>query len=218
MRITSYPAGTVTSHNTVAEIRGSEKPNEIVLISGHLDSWDVGTGAMDDGGGVIIAWQALSAMKALGLRPKRTVRAVFWTAEEQGHVGSAYYYNQHKKMANETYRFVYESDTGAFKPKGLNFSGTPEARKTMTKVMGLLDTIEAGRLFEASDTGDVDYWRQDGVPAAWLEVEDKLDYYFRFHHTQADNVIVFQPEDLDYSAALTAVVAFVVADMDTPLF
>ena len=76
--------GTVDSFNTIAELKGSTFPNEIVMIGGHLDSWDVGSGAMDDGGGVMISWQALVTLKALNLRPKRTIRAVFWTAEEQG--------------------------------------------------------------------------------------------------------------------------------------
>uniref|UniRef100_A0A915L522 Carboxypeptidase Q n=1 Tax=Romanomermis culicivorax TaxID=13658 RepID=A0A915L522_ROMCU len=92
INISSDTIGKVDSFNTVAELTGSVYPNEIVMISGHLDSWDVGTGAMDDGGGVVTAWQALSAIKALGLKPKRTIRAVFWTAEEQGYLGEEIFF------------------------------------------------------------------------------------------------------------------------------
>ncbi|CAD5119901.1 DgyrCDS8481 [Dimorphilus gyrociliatus] len=84
------------SRNTIAEIKGTKYPNQIVLISGHLDSWDVGQGAMDDGGGAFISWQALSIIKSLGLKPKRTIRAVLWTAEEFGMIGSSQYFNNHK--------------------------------------------------------------------------------------------------------------------------
>uniref|UniRef100_A0AAX7VU98 Carboxypeptidase Q n=1 Tax=Astatotilapia calliptera TaxID=8154 RepID=A0AAX7VU98_ASTCA len=86
------------SFNTVAEIKGWQHPEQVVLLSGHLDSWDVGQGAMDDGGGAMISWEALSLIKDLGLRPRRTLRTVLWTAEEQGGVGAQQYFNLHKVM------------------------------------------------------------------------------------------------------------------------
>ncbi|KAG7269755.1 hypothetical protein CRUP_010780 [Coryphaenoides rupestris] len=105
------------SFNTVAEIKGWLHPEQVVLLSGHLDSWDVGQGAMDDGGGAIISWEALSIIKDLGLRPRRTMRAVLWTGEEQGGVGAQQYYDQHK------------SDVGTFAPVALQFTGSPAAQK-----------------------------------------------------------------------------------------
>ncbi|XP_027621284.1 carboxypeptidase Q isoform X2 [Tupaia chinensis] len=87
------------SFNTVAEITGSKYPEQVVLVSGHLDSWDVGQGALDDGGGAFISWEALSLIKDLGLRPKRTLRMVLWTAEEQGGIGAYQYYQLHKEPA-----------------------------------------------------------------------------------------------------------------------
>lgn len=115
LKMDAHQYGDVKSRNTVAEIKGTHFPNEIVLISGHLDSWDVGQGAMDDGGGAFISWQALSIIKALGLRPKRTIRTVLWTAEEFGMIGSAQYYQRHKveyfihSNYSNTYLFMTES-------------------------------------------------------------------------------------------------------------
>lgn len=204
----------------MAEIVGSKYPNEVVLISGHLDSWDVGEGAMDDGSGVVIAWQALSTLRALKLRPKRTIRAVFWTAEEQGLLGSKFYHQEHPGDGrnNETIVFVYESDAGAFKPFGLNFTGNADATKIMTDVMHLLSPINASKLIPSTgDMGDVEYWRQDGIPAATLQNVDRFDYYFQFHHSHGDTMDTLTVDDLDYSSALTAVVAYVVADLEKPL-
>ena len=98
----------VVSRNTVAEVIGSKYPEQVVLVSGHLDSWDVGQGAMDDGGGAFVSWQALSAIKHLGLRPKRTVRLVMWTDEENDGVGSQQYYQLHKVNASN-YSIMFDS-------------------------------------------------------------------------------------------------------------
>ena len=103
-------------------------------MSGHLDSWDVGQGAMDDGGGAFISWQALSIMRQLNLRAKRTIRAVLWTGEEVGLVGAQQYYEKHKKNISK-FSLVMESDIGTFKPNGLRFTGKPEAFSIMEKVM-----------------------------------------------------------------------------------
>jgi carboxypeptidase Q len=111
----------VTSRNTVVELTGTEQPEKVVIVSGHLDSWDVGEGAMDDGGGVFISWGALALLKSLGLKAKRTIRGIFWTAEEFGYVGA---YGYAKDHANETdnFLFVMESDIGTFNPVGLEYA------------------------------------------------------------------------------------------------
>ena len=114
--------GTITKPNIVAEIVGSQFPEQMVLFGGHLDSWDVGQGAMDDGGGVAITFRALATIKKLGLKPKRTVRAVFWTGEEFDYVGSGAYYKSHKQEAANV-SLVMESDSGVFKPLGFHFTG-----------------------------------------------------------------------------------------------
>ena len=110
------------SRNTVAELKGTTHPEQVVVVSGHLDSWDVGQGAMDDGGGAFISWQALSTIRALGLTTKRTLRLVMWTDEENGGVGSKQYYSRHKTEA-DNYSILLESDEGVFTPYGIQISG-----------------------------------------------------------------------------------------------
>ncbi|XP_040586354.1 carboxypeptidase Q isoform X3 [Mesocricetus auratus] len=153
------------SFNTVAEITGSRYPEQVVLVSGHLDSWDVGQGAMDDGGGAFISWEALSLVKDLGLRPKRTLRLVLWTAEEQGGVGASQYYEQHKANISD-YSLVMESDSGTFLPTGLQFTGSDRARAIMKEVMNLLQPLNVTNLFSDGEGTDIDFWIQAGVPGS----------------------------------------------------
>lgn len=121
--------GMFTSRNTIGELEGLVyKNNSVVVVSGHLDSWDVGLGAMDDAGGVMISWKALTYLKAMGLRPRRTLRAVLFTGEEQGVWGGSQYYEDHKEHGEEEFNFFFESDSGTFDPLGFGFSGNDEAR------------------------------------------------------------------------------------------
>ena len=203
-----------TSRNTVGEIVGTKYPDQVVLVSGHLDSWDVGQGAMDDGGGAFISWQVLSIMKQLNLRAKRTVRVVLWTGEEVGLVGSYQYYNAHKSNISN-YDFVMESDIGTFKPNGLKFSGNDEAFAIMKKVMTLVKPINASTLYKKADGGDVSFWIKNGVPGGSLS-NDNAEYFY-FHHSNGDTITVENPDDLDLCTALWAVVTYVVADMDEML-
>ncbi|XP_071943140.1 carboxypeptidase Q-like [Antedon mediterranea] len=204
----------VTSRNTVAEIRGSKYPDEVVLISGHLDSWDVGQGAMDDGGGAFISWQALSIMQQLGLRPKRTVRAVLWTAEEVGLVGSQQYYQRHKVNISN-YDFVMESDMGTFKPYGIQFKGSQDATAVMKEVVSLLSSINATTLSDDPEGGDVSFWIQNGVPGGSLLNENQR--YFWFHHSDGDTMSVQSSYEMDLCVAVWTVVTYVIADLDEML-
>uniref|UniRef100_A0A8C5PFB1 Carboxypeptidase Q n=1 Tax=Leptobrachium leishanense TaxID=445787 RepID=A0A8C5PFB1_9ANUR len=151
------------SFNTVAEIVGSKYPEQVVIVSGHLDSWDVGQGAMDDGGGAFISWEALSLIKDLGLHPKRTLRLVLWTGEEQGGVGAGQYYQSHKKDISNI-DLVMETDIGTFMPTGLQFSGNTEAQAIMTEIMQLLKPINITNLYGNAEGTDISYWMEAGVP------------------------------------------------------
>ena len=139
------------SANLVAEWRGRERPEEIVLIGGHIDSWDVGTGAMDDGGGSVVAWEAARLMKSLDLRPRRTVRVVLFTNEENGLRGGLAYRDLHQ---SETHVAAIESDSGVFKPSGFGFTGSDAARAIVKSIATLLQPIGAGDV--GADGGGAD--------------------------------------------------------------
>ncbi|XP_029359220.1 carboxypeptidase Q isoform X1 [Echeneis naucrates] len=202
------------SFNTVAEIRGWQHPEQVVLLSGHLDSWDVGQGAMDDGGGAMISWEALSLIKDLGLRPRRTMRTVLWTAEEQGGVGAQQYYNLHKVNLSN-FDLVMESDLGTFTPMALQFTGSDAARQVMEEVVKLLAPINTTKLETHGEGTDISPWMQAGVPGASLHVADSR--YFWFHHSEGDTMTVQDPQDMNLCSALWAVVAYVVADLQDML-
>ncbi|XP_051700610.2 carboxypeptidase Q [Oryctolagus cuniculus] len=202
------------SFNTVAEITGSKFPEQVVLVSGHLDSWDVGQGAMDDGGGAFISWEALSLIKDLGLHPKRTLRLVLWTAEEQGGIGASQYYQLHKVNISN-YSLVMESDSGTFLPTGLQFTGSEKARAIMEEVMSLLQPLNITQVFSGGEGADINFWIQDGVPGASLQ--DDLYKYFAFHHSQGDTMTVMDPKQMNVAAAVWAVVSYVVADLEEML-
>ncbi|KAF6099007.1 carboxypeptidase Q [Phyllostomus discolor] len=202
------------SFNTVAEITGSKYPEQVVLVSGHLDSWDVGQGAMDDGGGAFISWEALSLIKDLGLRPKRTLRLVLWTAEEQGGIGALQYYQSHKANISN-YSLVMESDGGTFLPYGLQFTGSDKARAIMKEIMGLLQPINVTQVFHDGEGTDIESWVQAGVPGASLL--DDLYKYFSFHHSQGDTMTVMSPKEMNIAATVWAVVSYVVADLEEML-
>ncbi|XP_032808817.2 carboxypeptidase Q isoform X1 [Petromyzon marinus] len=202
------------SYNTVAEIVGSKYPEQVVLLSGHLDSWDVGQGAMDDGGGAFISWEALSLIRDLGLRPKRTMRLVLWTGEEQGGIGAARYFQDHKANISN-FDLVMESDIGTFRPLGLRFSGSEAARAVVADVAKMLEPLNATALLPGAEGTDIDFWMQAGVPGASLY--DDAGRYFWFHHSDGDSMSVQDPGDMNRCAALWAIVSYVVADLEEML-
>ncbi|XP_041376547.1 carboxypeptidase Q-like [Gigantopelta aegis] len=204
----------VESRNLVAEIKGRTNPEEVVVVSGHIDSWDVGQGAMDDGCGAFISWQALSLVHQLGLRPKRTLRAIFWTAEEQGSIGAYKYFNDHKSDLSN-YDLVMESDTGTLSPSGLRFSGNEAATEIVRAVVDLLDPIGATNLTTRVDVSDIVYWQNALVPTGSLFVD--ASKYFYFHHSNGDTMTVQNSHDMDVASAIFAVVAYVVADLEDML-
>lgn len=201
----------VLSANVIGELRGHERPNEVVVVGGHLDSWDVGTGASDDGGGCIVTWEALRIMKKLGLRPRRTVRVVLWTNEENGGRGGLAYRDQHLgELANHV--MMLESDLGVFRPIGLGFTGSDSAREKLRTIATLLGPLGANRIFGSGEAADIAPSVEAGrIPALSLEVDNTK--YFLFHHTAADTVDKIDPAEMARCAAVVAVVAYVVADL-----
>jgi carboxypeptidase Q len=198
------------SYNVVGEIRGRELPNEIVVIGGHFDSWDVGTGSTDDGGGCIVTWEALRMMKKLNLRPRRTVRVVFWTNEENGGRGGLAYRDQHASELRD-HVMMMESDGGVFRPTGFGFSGSDQARGKLRDIATLLAGIHASTIGPSGGGADIGPSVQKaGIPALSLEVDGN---YFLIHHTPADTIDKIDPLEISRSAAAVAVMTYVIADM-----
>ncbi|KAK1795141.1 hypothetical protein P4O66_010320, partial [Electrophorus voltai] len=170
-RIVVYNQPFVSYEETVAyRTTGASKAAKVgavtslvVLLSGHLDSWDVGQGAMDDGGGVAISWEAMSLIKGLGLRPKSTLRTVLWSAEETGGMGAAQYYQQHKANISN-FDLVMESDLCTFAPVGLQFIGNDKVSAVMRDVMKLLTPINVTSLEEHGEGTDINMWMEARVP------------------------------------------------------
>lgn len=203
------------SANVVGELRGTEKPEEIVLLGGHIDSWDPGLGAMDDGGGVVVTWEALRILKTLGLKPKRTIRVVLFTNEENGTAGGNGYRDAHKAEL-EKHVLALESDSGVFRPRGFGFTGSDAARKTLTEIASLLKSIGADVIGAQGGGADIGPSVLAGkIPSASLEVDGAK--YFLLHHTAADTVDKLDPKDLGDNAAAIAFLAYVVADLPQPL-
>lgn len=203
------------SANVVAEIKGSEKPDEVVLVGGHFDSWDVGQGAHDDGGGCIIAWEAVRLIKELGLKPRRTIRVVLWTNEENGLRGGNGYRDAHKaELAKHV--LAIESDSGTFRPLGFGLAATAplQARANMQEIARLLSGIRADRIAPNGGGADIGPIMSDGVVGASFDVDNAR--YFDIHHTQADTLDKINPQDLALCVATMAVMAYTVADMPQP--
>ncbi len=202
------------SGNVIGELRGREKPDEIVVIGAHIDSWDVGQGANDDGAGCVIMMQALTTLRKQGLQPRRTIRVVLFTNEENGLRGAKAYAEQHDAELARTV-FALEADSGSFAPKGFGIETQPDkTTKTVAKVSeiaALLAPLRATRVQASHGGADIGPMVPKGVPTAGLDVDGRT--YFDTHHTEADTFDKVDPATLADSVAAVAVLAYIVADM-----
>jgi carboxypeptidase Q len=198
------------SRNVVAELRGRELPDEVVVMGGHIDSWDVGQGAVDDAGGVVVSWEAIRLLRRLGLLPRRTIRVVGWTNEENGLRGALAYRDAH---ASDSARHVLaiESDGGAFSPLGFGFTGSDSALSIVRRIGGLLMSIGADSVRRGGGGADIGPMGEWGVPLMSPIVEGER--YFWFHHSEADTVDKLDPAGMSRLVAAMAVMAYVVADL-----
>lgn len=202
------------SANVVAEVRGRERPDEIVLIGGHIDSWDVGTGATDDGSGCIIAWEAARLINSLNLRPRRTIRVVLFTNEENGLRGAIAYRDAHRQEFDKHVAAI-EADSGAAKPLGFSFSGTDRALEMLQQMAPLLQGIGADRITKGGAGADISVLTEAGVPGLGLRPDPT--HYFDLHHTEADTLDKISPIDLNLNVATMAVMTYLLADLPEPL-
>ena len=205
----------VESANVIGELRGRDKPDEVVVIGGHIDSWDVGQGAHDDGGGCVAMMHALTVLKQLGLTPRRTIRVVLFTNEENGVRGARAYAEQHRAELGKTV-LALESDSGAFAPRGFSIGHEDPAaanrvRARLTEVAALLAPLGKLRAILGHTGTDIEPMGPAGVPLVGLEVHGER--YFDYHHTEADTLDKVDPQDLADMVATVAVLAYVVADL-----
>lgn len=210
------------SHNAIAEIRGTEFPDEVVLIGAHIDSWDVGQGAHDDGAGVAVCMEAARLLLDLGLRPRRTLRVVLFTDEENGGFGGEVYREQLGDAVGSHVAAI-EMDGGSEAPVGFgmgtNLPAGPayERAFAMAEAIGrLLKPISADGMRRGGGGVDIGPLMRAGVPGFGLNTVGK--HYFDWHHTEADTLDKVQPEDLRKNLAAMAVLAFVLADMPERLY
>jgi carboxypeptidase Q len=202
------------SRNVMAEIVGRERPEEVVVLGGHMDSWDVGQGAMDDAGGVVAAWEAVRLIQRLGLRPRRTIRVVGWTNEENGLRGAMAYRDARGADLNR-HVLAIESDAGVFAPRGFGFGGAPEALAVVREVGKLLAPIGADSVEDGGGEADIGPLMERGVHGMGLLTTPTR--YFWYHHTQGDTIDKLDPADLAKCVAALAVMAYVVADLEEAL-
>ncbi len=210
LTLTPQTLAHVPSYNVIADWKGAEHPEQVVIVSGHLDSWDLGTGAIDDGAGIAVSMQVIHLAQKLGLHPKRTIRFIAWMDEESGSEGAATYAEEHaSELANHIAAF--ESDLGCDHPTGLTFSGKPALEGWLRPIAHVLEPIGASTLHSSEDAGeDIAAIVSKGVPG--LAPTQDARFYFNYHHTAADTFDKVDPVHLSENAAVMAVGAYAVAD------
>jgi carboxypeptidase Q len=198
------------SYNVIADWKGSEHPEQVVIVSGHLDSWDLGTGAIDDGAGVVVSMQAIHLLKELGIRPKRTVRFVAWMSEEEGSQGAAAYMADHG-AESVNHIGAIECDLGADHPVGIFYAGKAGLGDWLKPVAQVLGSIGSETLTAAPGTGeDIEGLTEKGVPS-FAPIQDSR-FYFNYHHTAADTFDKVDIKHLNENAAVMTVLAYALAD------
>ncbi len=205
----------VESYNVIGDIKGSEHPEQVIIVSGHLDSWDLGTGAIDDGAGVAVSMEAANLIQKLHLKPKRTIRVIAWMNEENGSAGSKQYEKDHEKEWSNHFAAM-ETDGGAGHPIGINIKGKFEIKKLLAPVVAILEESGAGGTNFAEHVGaDIEPMEKADVPA-FSPIQDSR-FYFNYHHTAADTLDKIVPKELAENSAVVAVVIYALANMEQPL-
>ena len=197
------------SANVIGELCGRERPHEIVLIGAHLDSWDVGQGAQDDGAGVVTVMQTLTTLRTLGLIPRRTLRAVLFTNEENGRRGGTQYAKAHESELGQ-HVAAFEMDAGAGTPLGFMTEGDQPYLGEARQYTALLAPIGAEQMLAGYSGEDVQPLKAAGVPLFGVLLD--MEHYFDVHHSAADTLDKIEPEHLQKAVAALATFSFVVAD------
>ena len=214
--LTAHNGPEVTSYNVVADLKGAEHPEQVVIVSGHLDSWDLGTGAIDDAAGVAVAMETAQLVQQLHLRPARTIRVIAWMDEENGGRGREAYAKAHaSEFAN--YAAAIESDLGAAHPLGFMARVVPGALPQLLPVQEVLRALGANLIKPVSEGpgADIEPLANAGVPSFGVLQDSRT--YFDYHHTAADTLDKIAPQELRENAAAMAVMGYALANMPVPL-
>jgi hypothetical protein len=197
------------SSNVVGEITGTEKPGEVIVVSGHLDDWDKGMGAHDDGSGCAQAIEALSLLRRLGIAPKRTIRAVLYMNEENGLRGGKAYAADPARNT-ERHIALIESDRGGFAPRGFTIDADSTVLPRTLRWQALLDSLGAGRIMKGYSGVDISPMVAKGVPGFGLDVENQR--YFDYHHSDNDTIEKVNPRELELGAIAEALLSYLIAE------
>ena len=216
LTIENRTSGITTVNNVVAEIRGSEQPDEWILIGAHLDSWDFGTGAQDNGTGAVSVLEIGRALMALGKAPRRSIRLALWGGEEQGLLGSYAYTQTHKGELSDCVA-VLNTDNGAGHPKGWKVEGREDLKKAMQPWSdGLLKDLNGGELsMETTYNTDHGPFMLQGIPALDLSVD--MSHYMEIHHKSSDTLDKVDVLDFKAGEAIVAVTAYAIAQSEAPI-
>jgi carboxypeptidase Q len=214
--LTSQNGPEVLSHNVVADLKGSEHPEQIVIVSGHLDSWDLGTGAIDDAAGIAVAMETAHLVQQLHLHPKRTIRVIAWMDEENGGRGHDAYAQAHASEIGNVVAAI-ESDLGAAHPLGFWAKVKPEALPLLKPVQEALESFRANsiQLVAFSPGSDIAPLAKAGVPALGIMQDGRT--YFNYHHSAADTLDKIIPQELRENATAMAVMGYALANLAEPL-
>jgi Zn-dependent M28 family amino/carboxypeptidase len=204
------------SYNVIADLKGSEKPDEVVIVSGHLDSWDLGTGALDDACGVAVSMQVPYLLKQLKMRPKRTIRMIAYMNEENGLVGGTTYAEEESPNIAKHFAAI-ESDLGASHPLGFLFTGKADALPYFAPITNILREQGAGisQLQPGGVGADIGPLTRRGVPSFAPFFDTRS--YFNYHHTEADTFDKVDPKHLAETGSVMAVLAYALANLEQPL-
>jgi Iap family predicted aminopeptidase len=214
--LTSQNASEVLSYNVVADLKGSEHPEQVVIVSGHLDSWDLGTGAIDDGAGVAVAMETAELIQRLHLHPKRTIRVIAWMDEENGGRGHDAYATAHRtEFANHV--AAIESDLGASHPLGFDAKISANALPWLKPAQEILRSFGANliKITDQSPGSDIAPMAKAGIPAFGIMQDGRT--YFNYHHTAADTLDKIVPRELRENAAAMAVMGYALANLPETL-
>ena len=203
------------SYNVIGDLKGTEHPEQVVIVSGHLDSWDLGTGAIDDSADIGVAMQVPNLVKQLDLHPRRTIRVIAWMNEENGSRGGKTYAREHADEIANHFAAI-ETDLGADHPLGINMVGKPALKLFLAPVAKVLENSGAGLRAVKEEAGsDVDPLTKLGVPS-FSPIQDSR-FYFNYHHTAADTFDKIVPRELAENAAINAVLAYALTNLEQPL-